>query len=186
MTKNTLEETMAAVSAIWGPLTTEVVEASRRQLEPLTKALPDEAWLAALHEDQPASRELYRDPVHGFVLMAHMEQAGLYRPPHDHGRGWVIYAVQAGQSEMGTYGRVEGPDGDIRLVRRNATLVRPGQAQVYLPGDIHDTLCVQGPALLFRFTERDLKVEDNVAHKVTRYVQQNGIWTAGAGLVAAR
>jgi len=186
MTKNTLDEAMTAVSSMWGPLTTDLVEASRKQLERLANASPDEPWLAALHEYQPASRELYRDPKHGFVLLAHVEQAGLYRPPHDHGRGWVIYAVQAGQSEMGTYGRVEDPDGDIRLVKRNATLVRPGQAQVYLPGDIHDTLCVQGPALLFRFTERDLKVEDNVAHKVTRYVQQNGVWTAPNGLLAAQ
>jgi len=54
--------------------------------------------------------------------------------------------------------------------------VKPGQAQVYLPGDIHDTLCVSGPALLFRFTERDLKKEDAVDKKVTRYVQRDGLW----------
>lgn len=75
-------------------------------------------------------------------------------------------------------GRVEGPDGEIRLVKRNATLVKPSQAQVYLPDDIHDTLCVAGPALLFRFTERDLKHEDLVEKKVTRYVQREGYWSA--------
>ena len=48
------------------------------------------------------------------------------------------------------------PDGGAKLVKRNSTVVRPGQVQVYLPGDIHDTRCVTGPALLFRFTERDL------------------------------
>lgn len=179
MTKNTLEEAMAAVSALWGPLTTERVEASRLHIEALAKASPDEPWLAALHRDQPASRELYRDPSHGFVLLAHVEKAGLYRPPHDHGRAWVIYTVQQGESEMGTYGRTLGDDGKVRLVKRNATLVGPGQAQVYLPGDIHDTLCVAGPALLFRFTERDLKVEDQVEHRVTRYRQQDGVWTVG-------
>jgi hypothetical protein len=179
MAKNTLEETMAAVSAIWGPLTTELAEASRLHIESLAKAPPEEPWLADLHRDQPASRELYRDPVHGFVLLAHVEKTGLYRPPHDHGRSWVIYAVQQGESEMGTYGRVEEGDGKVRLVKRNASLVRPGQVQVYLPGDIHDTLCVTGPALLFRFTERDLKKEDLIEHKVTRYVQQDGVWTVG-------
>ena len=177
MVKNTLEETMAAVSAIWGPLTTELVEASRLQIGSLAKASPDEAWLAELLHDQPASRELYRDPVHGFVLQAHVERAGLYRPPHDHGRSWVIYAVQQGESEMGTYGRIDHGDGRARLVKRNATLVKPGMAQVYLPGDIHDTLCVAGPALLFRFTERDLKAEDLIEHKVVRYVQQDSFWT---------
>jgi hypothetical protein len=175
---NILEETMARVSAIWGPITTELVEASRLHIEALAKGSPDEPWLAELHRDQPASRELYRDPIHAFVLLAHVEKTGLYRPPHDHGRGWVIYAVQQGESEMGTYGRVRGPDGNVRLVKRNATLVKSGQAQVYLPGDIHDTLCVAGPALLFRFTERDLKKEDLVDHQVTRYVQRDGFWTA--------
>ncbi len=179
MAKNTLEESMAAVSIIWGPLTTELVEASRLHIELLAKTSPDEPWLAELLRDQPASRELYRDPAHGFVLLAHVEKTGLYRLPHDHGRGWVIYAVQQGESEMGTYGRVEGEDGRVRLVKRNATLVKPGMAQVYLPGDIHDTLCVAGPALLFRFTERDLKTEDLVEHKVTRYVQKDGVWTVG-------
>jgi hypothetical protein len=179
MEKNTLTEAMAAVSAIWGPLTTELAEATRQQIEALAKASPQEPWLAQLHRDQPASRELYRDPVHGFVLLAHVEKTGLYRPPHDHGRSWVIYAVQHGESEMGTYGRVNGPQGQARLVKRNTTLVRPGQVQVYLPGDIHDTMCVAGPAVLFRFTERDLKTEDVGEHKVTRYVQGEGFWTAG-------
>ncbi|MDP2377881.1 hypothetical protein [Reyranella sp.] len=180
MAKSTLEEAMTAVSAIWGPLTTELVEASRLHIEALAKASPSEPWLADLHRDQPASRELYRDPVHRFVLLAHVEKTGFYRAPHDHGRGWVVYAVQQGESEMGTYGRTNGFGGRVQLVKRNATLVKPGQVQVYLPGDIHDTLCVTGPALLFRFTERDLKKEDLVEHKITRYVQRDGFWTAGA------
>ncbi len=179
MAKNTLEESIAAVSALWGPLTTELVEGSRLHIEALAKASREETWLAALHRDQPASRELYRDPRHGFVLLAHVEKTGLYRPPHDHGRSWVIYAVQSGESEMGTYGRIEDPDGKVRLVKRNTTLVKPGQVQAYLPGDIHDTLCIAGPALLFRFTERDLKKEDLVDHKVARYVQREHVWTLG-------
>jgi hypothetical protein len=178
MPKNTLEDAMAAVSAMWGPLTTELVEASRLHIEALANASPDEPWLAELLRDEPASRELYRDPLHGFVLLAHVEKTGLYRPPHDHGRSWVIYAVQTGVSEMGTYVHVDDDCGQARLVKRNSTLVMPGQAQVYLPGDIHDTMCIAGPALLFRFTERDLKNEDLIEHRVTRYVQRDGVWTS--------
>jgi hypothetical protein len=178
MAQNTLDSTMAAISALWGPLTTELVEATRSRIEGLATASPDEPWLVELHRERPMSRELYRDPRHGFVLMAHFEQAALYRPPHDHGRSWVIYAVHQGESEMGTYARTETPGGEVRLVKRNATLVKPGQAQVYLPGDIHDTLCVSGPALLFRFTERDLRSEDLVEKRVTRYVQRDGYWSA--------
>jgi hypothetical protein len=149
-------------------------------LEEFLKAPATEEWLAALHRDAPASEELYRDPTHCFVLLAHAEYAGLYRPPHDHGRGWVIYAVQQGEIEMGTYIRVQGPDGEVQLVKRDVTLVCPGQVKVFLPGDIHDTRCMTGPALLFRFTERDLKKEDKEERKVTRYVERDGIWTVMA------
>lgn len=176
MASNTLERSMAGIRAAWGPLSTEVVAECKRHLQDLLKASPTEEWLAALHREAPANKELHRDPDLGFVLLAHSENAGLYRPPHDHGRGWVIYAMQQGEIEMGTYGRIGNPDGSAKLVQRNSTLVRPGDVQVYLPGDIHDTRCVKGPALLFRFTERDLKKEDMEEHRVTRYVQGDGFW----------
>lgn len=179
MDSNTLETSMAGIKSAWGPLSSEVVAACRGQLETLLKAPNSEAWLAALHRDDPANQDLYRDPDYGFVLLAHTEATGLYRPPHDHGRAWVIYAVQQGEIEMSTYARLEQPDGKPRLVKRGSTLLRPGQVQAYLPGDIHDTRCVSGPALLFRFTERDLKREDQQAHQVTRYVERDGVWTEG-------
>lgn len=180
MTRDALETSIDGIRAAWSPLSTELICACRQHLENLLKAPGSEEWLAALHRERPANRELYRDPEHGFVLLAHTEYEGLFRPPHDHGRGWVIYAMQHGEIEMRTYGRVEGPDGSVKLVRRDSTMVRPGQVQVYLPGDIHDTRCVKGPALLFRFTERDLRKEDREEHRVMRYVDRGGVWVAGA------
>lgn len=179
MTRNSLEKFVVGVGSIWGPLTTELAAGCRQQLEELVKTPATEAWLAALHRGASAYEELHRDPTHGFVLLAHTEPAGLFRPPHDHGRGWVIYALQQGEIEMGSYARIEDQDGRMKLVRRDSTLVRAGQAQVYLPGDIHDTRCISGPALLFRFTERDLRKEDREEHRVTRYVEQRGHWTMG-------
>ena len=179
MARNALDTSIEGIRSAWGPLSTEVVAGSRRQLENLLEAPATEEWLAALHKEVPANKELYRDPVHGFVLLAHTEPTGLYRPPHDHGRGWVIYAMQRGEIEMGTYARLQDPDGAVRLVKRDSSLVRPGQVQVYLPGDIHDTRCIAGPALLFRFADRDLKKEDKEEHRVTRYVERNGVWTVG-------
>ncbi len=180
MAHNTLQISIERIKASWGPLSTEVVSACQRHLEDLLKAPTSEDWLSALHNDVPPKRELYRDPQYGFVLLAHSEYAGLYRPPHDHGRGWVIYAIQQGEIEMGTYARIQNQDGTPKLVKRNSTVVRPGQVQVYLPEDIHDTRCLTGPALIFRFTERDLTKEDQEEHQVTRYVERNGIWTTGA------
>jgi len=179
MASNTLEASIQGIKSVWGSLGDKVVAGCQRHLADLLRAPSTEDWLAALHSEAPANKELYRDPTQGFVLLAHSEYAGLYRPPHDHGRGWVIYAIQEGEIEMRTYARVVNPDGSIGLVLRDTTLMRPGQLQVYLPGDIHDTRCIKGPALLFRFTERDLKKEDKVEHRVTRYFERDGVWTFG-------
>ncbi|MEY4580091.1 MAG: hypothetical protein RL701_4794, partial [Pseudomonadota bacterium] len=117
---------------VFGPLTTEMVASVCAQLEQLANAPNSERWLQALHDEAPASKELYRDGTHGFVLLAHSEATDLYRPPHDHGRGWVIYALQRGEMEIGTYARVEDAHG-VRLVKRDATPLRAGEARVYLP-----------------------------------------------------
>lgn len=178
MNSDTLNTFIDKTRAAFGPLTTELVAAVRAQLEQLARAPSTEPWLRALHEEAPASKELYRDSTHGFLLLAHSEPAGLYRPPHDHGRGWVIYALQRGEMEIATYARVQEPDGRVRLVQRDTLALRAGEARVYLPGDIHDTRCVSGPSILFRFTERDLKAEQE-APRVTRYVAGDGFWTVG-------
>lgn len=180
MSNNSLQVFVERMRSAWGPLTTELVVECRRHLEDLLKAPASEPWLAELHRTAPANQELYRDPEHGFVLLAHTEQAGLYRPPHDHGRGWVIYAMQDGEIEMGTYAPVSDASGNVRLVQRDSTRVQSGQVQAYLPGDVHDTRCISKSALLFRFTERDLRIEDRVERKLTRYVDRNGVWTPAA------
>ena len=126
MTNNTLATTVERIRSVWAPLSTEVVAGCREQLEELLKAPPTEEWLAALHHDAPANQELYRDPAEGFVLLAHTEPAGLYRPPHDHGQGWVIYAIQQGEIEMGTYARVEPacPFGKAAQIRAGGIFLR--------------------------------------------------------------
>lgn len=166
-----------AMHSAWSPTSTALVSECRTQLAALTRADPREQWLANLHAERPASRELCRDLEHGFMLLAHTESAGLYRPPHDHGRAWVVYAVQSGTLEIGTYAKITGPDGVIRLVQRDITLLQAGEARAYLPGDIHDTRCLADSALLFRFTERDLRHEDQQERQVTRFVECDGYWT---------
>lgn len=176
---DTLKTFAAGVASIWGPLDSDLVGGCRDWMETLAMASPREVWLAGLLRTAPASQELHRDPDHGFVLLAHAETAGLYRPPHDHGRAWVVYAVQHGEIEIRTFARVEDRDGAVRLVQRDSTVLGPGGAFAYLPGDIHDTRCLSEGALLLRFTERDLRVEDRVEGRVTRYAPPLGGWTSG-------
>jgi hypothetical protein len=175
MKTNSLQRFTESATATWGPLTSELVASICRQVEELVAAPATEDWLSALHEEAAENRELYRDPAHGFLLLAHVESPELYRPPHDHGRGWVIYAVQRGETEMGTYARILDARGKVQLVKRDSTVVRRGDVKVYLPGDIHDTRCTAGPLLLYRLTSCDLKKEN-----VTRYAQRDGVWTDGA------
>jgi hypothetical protein len=176
MSGNSLQTFIEETSAAWGPLTSELVAASRARIETLLKAPASEAWLANLERDLPEAKVLHRDAINGFVLLAHAEMQGRFRPPHDHGRGWVIYAVQQGEMEIRTYGRIEGPNGQVRLVLREAYSLRPGESRVYLPGDIHDTRCTTGPVLYYRFTDRDLKKDESEGHAITRYVEQDGAW----------
>lgn len=180
MAMNSLEKFHDGVRRIWGPLSSERAAGVRQQLEALLGASCKENWLALLHKTEPAREELIRDPDHGFMLMAHAEHAGLYRPPHDHGRSWVVYGIQDGELEIGTYARIEDGAGGVQLVQRDVTVLRAGEARVYLPGDIHDTRCLSDTALLFRFTERDLRVEDQEHHRVTRYEQRDGLWVPPA------
>lgn len=178
MTQSALNSFVAAVRADWGPIRSELVARCRKHVDDLCLAAETEDWLASLIAERPATRELHREP-NGFMLLAHTEQRGLYRPPHDHGRAWVVYGVQSGELEIGTYVKVADPRGQ-RLVRRDTNVLRPGEARAYLPGDIHDTRCLTESALVFRFTERDLKREDQVERSVTRFVDRGGEWFAPA------
>ena len=174
MTGTSLDRFVTTVRAEWGPISSTLVARCREHLDAVTAADPCEAWLAALLAERPATRELHRESG-SFMLLAHGEQRGLYRPPHDHGRAWVVYGVQSGALEIGSYVLVPDPDGKC-LVRRDMIILRPGQARAYLPGDIHDTRCLTDQALVFRFTERDLRREDQVERRVTRFVERGGVW----------
>lgn len=177
MAQTSLDSFIIAARSAWACDDAATVDICRAALSRLSTADRSEPWLADLHSEKPASRELHRDS-HGFVLIAHTENEGLYRPPHDHGRAWVVYAVHDGELEVGTYERVEEPGGGTRLIERGRSVLRPGEARAYLVGEVHDTRCLSETALLFRFTERDLRREDQVEGKVTRFVIQDGHWTA--------
>lgn len=168
MIKDSLQTFIDGVRSAWGPLTTDTVARTRRLLEELARAPETEPWLAALLREPPEGGELYRDPQHGFLLLTHAEREGRYRVPHDHGRGWVVYAVQHGEMEMGSYARVPDADGAAHLVQRDVSRVRAGECRVYLPGDIHDTRCLSSDVLMLRLTSCDLKVEDREG-RLTRY-----------------
>lgn len=159
MKPSSLENFITEIKKVWGPLNSKTVAKSRHLLADLAKAPPSEDWLRKLLEKSDLNEELYRDPDHGFVLLAYTEKKDLYREPHDHGSCYVFYAVQSGEMQMKTYLPITDQSGATNLVCRESYPVLPGECRTYLPSDIHDTKCVSESALLFRLTSCDLKKE---------------------------
>lgn len=158
MEQDSLSKFIKEIRRIWGSLDSDLVAKSKTLMEELATSSSNEPWLADI-QGAEISRELFRDPEHGFILSAYTEQEGRYRAPHNHGNGWVIYAVQSGQMEMRTFARLPSDDTNATLVRRDKYLINKGEARAYLPGDIHDTRCVSSSVLVLRLTSLDLKIE---------------------------
>lgn len=138
------------------------VKASMEKL--LASTSPDEPWMAEILREGKAARELYRDPDHGFIQMAHVQKHGLVLPPHDHGPCWVVYGDYQGVTNIPLYERTDDGSeaGRAKLEEKELHRLGPGVVYAYLVGDIHSTHTVEGPALVFRFLSYDLtKVQRN-------------------------
>ncbi|WP_340679264.1 hypothetical protein [Paraglaciecola sp.] len=159
MTNTSLEHFICSIQKDWEGLTSKSLLKYRELLKRLANASSDEPWLAKIHIERPATVELYSDPVHGYKLLAHTEPKGLYRKPHDHGAGWVLYAPQYGEIKMATYKQITNSNGKTQLISREADRLVVGDCKVFLPGDIHDTTCISDYLLQFRFTSCDFNME---------------------------
>ena len=161
---NSLERYIEEIRSIWGdgkdPRLPFKVKALMEKM--LATTSPDEPWMAELIREGKPSRELYRDPNHGFVQMGHVHPQGHGNAPHDHGPCWVVYGSYGGLTEITTYRRVDDAEeaGKAKLEVREKHRLSPGVVYPYLPGDIHSTKAVEAPAVVFRFLSYDLdKVE---------------------------
>jgi hypothetical protein len=170
MNQQSLETFIETVRNAWGPLSSETVSNCKELMEELARNPETDAWLSDALKNSPPGKELYRDPEHGFVLFAYTETLGQYRVPHDHGSGWVVYAVQSGEMEMGTYRPFIDQKGKFSLVRRETYRMNPGECTVFLPKDIHHTRCVSETITILRFTSCDLKKENREGRQI-RYVE---------------
>lgn len=80
-----LDRFVADVRSGWGPLTSEMAAQCAIALERLARTPATEPWLAAVLGRAATTEELHRDTAQGFLLLAHTEPEGMYRPSHDHG-----------------------------------------------------------------------------------------------------
>ena len=163
---NSLERYIQEIRSIWGdgkdPQLPFKVKALMEKLFATT--IPDEPWMAELIRERRPARELYRDPKHGFIQMGHVHEQGRRNTPHDHGPCWVVYGSYRGVTDITTYRRTDDASepGTAGLEVKEVHRLSPGVVYPYLPGDIHSTDAVEGPAVVFRFLSYDLE-------KIERY-----------------
>ena len=158
---NSFERYIAEVRAVWGDgKDPELPFKVRALMEKMLKSTaPEEPWMAEILRDGKPSRELYRDPRHGFIQMGHVHKQGHGNTPHDHGPCWVVYGAYSGLTEITLYERTDDGSEPGRATVQKKALHRlsPGVAYAYVPGDIHSTHAVEGPATVFRFLSYDLE-----------------------------
>ena len=145
-----------ALSADAGPAGREEVRAA------LERLIVDEGFLAQQFGDQAADGmvEIFRDPEMGFVVLAYNMDAPRVSPPHDHGRSWAAYGQVAAHTDMTVWQR--GGDareaGHAKLTVAKQYRLKPGQAGLYQPGDIHSIDYPAG-ARFVRITGTDMAAE---------------------------
>jgi predicted metal-dependent enzyme (double-stranded beta helix superfamily) len=85
------------------------------------------------------------DPEPGFHITCRADPPGFFRPPHDHGAGWVVYGVYEGAVEQVRYGwdYAAGPL-NPRLISKGQFVQRAGEVAYFLPGEAHATRNVSG------------------------------------------
>jgi hypothetical protein len=159
--ENSFERYIVEVRAVWGDgkdpdLPFKVKSLMEKMLASTTRGDP---WMAELLREAKPSRELFRDPDYGFIQMGHVHQQAHGNTPHDHGPCWVVYGSYSGVTEIALYQRTDGgaEPGRAALEKKELHRLSPGVAHAYLPGDIHSTRAVEGPAVVFRFLSYDLE-----------------------------
>ena len=131
---------------------------------------PDDPWMAELIRDEKPARELYRDPEHGFIQMAHVHRQGHANTPHDHGPCWVVYGAFSGVTEITKYQRTDDGRqlGKAALERERVDRLTAGVVVPYLRGDIHSTNAIEGPGVVFRFLSYDLDKIDRSRYNLAK------------------
>jgi hypothetical protein len=170
---NSFERYIAEIRSVWGdgkdPQLPFKVKALMEKLFASTS--PDEPWMDELIRDGKPSRELYRAPDFGFIQMGHVHRQGHGNKPHDHGPCWVVYGSYQGVTEITKYKRTDdgSKPGVATIEKERLDRLSPGVVQPYLPGEIHSTNAVEGPAVVFRFLSFDLERVERY-----RYSIENG------------
>ncbi|RVU34597.1 hypothetical protein EOI86_17180 [Hwanghaeella grinnelliae] len=107
------------------------------------EALADKEFVSTYILSSTEKRKIaYEDPDLGFCVCIHTYDGAAKGAPHDHGPTWAIYGQAEGETEMTDWEMITPPsDGKPGKVRQTRSYVmKPGDAHLYEPGDIHAPL----------------------------------------------
>jgi hypothetical protein len=116
------------------------------------RALKDAAFVAKHLGQATKERDIiYQDPDLGFCICAHAYSDARRGKPHDHGPTWAIYGQAVGETEMTEWRVVSKAQGErpAKVEQVRSYVMRPGDAHLYEPGDVHAPLR-EGPTKLIR------------------------------------
>lgn len=124
----------------------------------LSRASPQEPWIAKLIQEALPAKDLYRDKDHGFILMGHVQPKGHHNTPHDHGPCWVVYGVYHGAADVTTYQRRDdGKSGRAILEIKELNRLTPEVVVACPPREIHSVFVTE-PSVVLRFLSADLNL----------------------------
>ncbi len=106
----------------------------------------------------------YGYPGPGFHITCGADTLSQYRPPHDHGAGWVVYGVYKGAIEQTRYGW-DYSAGNLapQFVPRTSFVQKAGEVAYFLPGEAHTTRNVAGERTIV------VRVESQNLSRVVRH-----------------
>ena len=139
--ENTFDRYIAEVRATWGdgkaPDLPFKIKSLMEKLFASTS--PEDPWMDELIREGKPSRELYRDPDHGFIQMGHVHKQGHGNTPHDHGPCWVVYGNYKNPTRMRRWRRMDdgSTPGYAEVELQKEFMNEPGMASAFSVGDIH-------------------------------------------------
>ncbi|MDW7548744.1 hypothetical protein [Pseudoalteromonas peptidolytica] len=175
MKNQSLNTFIEELSKVWGPVNSELTKKAKALLTELITKGTEEDWVKDLLSKKEPNTNVYQSEEHGFILQAHVEQKGDVSVPHDHGNGWVLYATMKGRVEMGIYHKVIQPDGTLKVIQKDLYTQKPGQCNIYLQGDIHDTKTVEDDTIMLRLTSCDFSKEVEEG-RLIRFMENSERW----------
>lgn len=127
------------------------------------------------HHDQE-----YGHPDGGFLLMCSIQRPGQDNLPHDHGTSWVVYGVYKGAIEQ-TKWRWSYPETDRtspEIKPLESWVQQPGDIAFFLPGEIHNTRCVDdNRALVIRLEGQ--KLAGMIRHRYNPETNTAEVYSSG-------